>query len=89
MKIKIKGGKVVKFSDSGDLSEQVKNLSALIRKIQRHATELQILASDALSVDPSLVSLNRALQHQVKTLQNTLSITEKQIRRNKEETKNA
>lgn len=84
MIVRVKKGKVVQFTDRGDLSEQIKNLSALIRKVQLHATELQTTAAEALSVDPSLISLNRALQHQVKTLQNTLSITEKQIKRKEE-----
>lgn len=84
MIVRVKKGRVTQFADSGSLPDQIKNLAALIRAIQRHATELQTVAAEALSVDPSLISLNRSLQHQVKTLQNTLSIAEKQIKRKEE-----
>ena len=89
MDIKVKKGKVVRFADSGDLCEQVQNLSALIRHVQLHATKMQATALAALSVDPQLIALNRALQHQVATLQNTVNITDKQIKRNAEERKHA
>lgn len=89
MNVIVRKGKVIRFSDHGDLGEQVKNLSALIRHVQKHATQLQTAADDALSVNPQLVALNRALQHQVATLQNTLEITDKQLKRNREEKLNA
>jgi len=88
MNIRVRKGRVIRFSDSGDLCEQVKNLSALIGHIQKHATSMQIAAASALSVNPELVSLNRALQHQVATLQNTVNLAEKQIKRNTEARRN-
>lgn len=89
MNIVVKKGKVIRFTDSGDLGEQVKNLSALIRHVQKHATVLQVTAQDALHVNPQLVALNRALQHQVATLQNTVNIADAQLKRNREEKKHA
>lgn len=89
MIIRARNGRVTVFRDGGNVFQQVKNLSAVISKMQVYATILQTTAAEALSVDPALVSLNRALEHQVKTLQNTLSLTEKQIKRNREEKKDA
>jgi len=82
-------GRVRYFGDSGKLANQTANLAALIGKIQTHAADMQVIAANALSVDPQLVSLNRALQHQVKTLQGTLSTAERQIKRNGEEKNHA
>ena len=82
MKIIIRKGVVKRFSDSGNQHEQLKNFRALIDYAQQLAAEMHLAADKALSVDPALVELNKALNKQLKAATNTISLADKQLERN-------
>ena len=82
MKIIIRKGAVKKFSDSGNQHEQLKNYRALVDYTQTLAAEMHLAADKALSVDPELVELNKALNKQLKAAKNTISLADKQLERN-------
>ncbi|MEN6594710.1 MAG: hypothetical protein ABFC31_07195 [Clostridiaceae bacterium] len=69
----------MKFSDTGSTSEQLSNLSALILATQNLALTMQVVAADALSVDPQLLEYNKELRRQLRNAQNTLAIADKQL----------
>ena len=73
MKIIIRKGAVKKFVDNGNQHEQLKNYRALIDYTQQLAAEMHLAADKALSVDPALVELNKALNKQLVTAATTLS----------------
>jgi hypothetical protein len=83
MKIIIKNGMVKAFSDKGDLTEQLKNLEALVIATQRHAGNMHKVASRTLGVDPALVEANEALRRQVRVQENTIATADRQLARNK------
>ena len=82
MKITIRKGVVKRFSDSGNQHEQLKNFRALIDYAQQLAAEMHLAADKALSVDPALVELNKALNKQLNAAKNTISLADKQLERN-------
>lgn len=82
MKIIIRKGVVKIFRDSGSLVEQLTNLEALIAHTQSLAAEMHVVADCALSVDPTLVELNKSLNKQLKAATNTISLADKQLERN-------
>ena len=82
MKIIIRKGVVKRFSDSGNQHEQLKNFRALIDYAQQLAAEMHLAADKALSVDPALVELNKALNKQLNAAKNTISLADKQLDRN-------
>ena len=82
MKIVIRKGVVKRFSDSGNQHEQLKNFRALIDYAQQLAAEMHLAADKALSVDPALVELNKALNKQLNAAKNTISLADKQLERN-------
>lgn len=85
MKIIIKGGQLVTFSDKGDITEQLKNLERLIITAQNHAANMQKVASRTLNIDPAVLEANEALRRQNAIAQNTINIADGQLRRNREE----
>ena len=82
MKIIIRKGAVKKFVDNGNQHEQLKNYRALVDYTQQLAAEMHLAADKALSVDPELVELNKALNKQLKAAKNTISLADKQLERN-------
>ena len=82
MKIIIRKGVVKVFRDSGNQMEQLKNYDALVSYTQTLAAEMHLAADKALSVDPALVELNKALNKQLKAATNTISLADKQLDRN-------
>ena len=82
MKIIIRKGVVKKFADSGNQHEQRKNYRAVVDYTQQLAAEMHLAADKALSVDPTLVELNKALNKQLVAAKNTISLADKQLERN-------
>ena len=82
MKIIIRKGVVKVFRDGGNQMEQLKNYNALVSYVQYIAAEMHLAADKALSVDPALVELNKALNKQLKAATNTISLADKQLERN-------
>lgn len=82
MKITIKKGKVIKFSDHGNVSEQLMNLEALIVAAQKHAANMQKVAARTLGTDPAILEANDELRRQLRCANTTIAIADKQLERN-------
>lgn len=84
MKIIVKKGVVRRFSDSGDMVEQLVNLSALLVAIQDYAREMHTVAAQALNADPAFLESYKRLRRDLQCAQNTIAIADKQLKERRE-----
>lgn len=82
MKITIRKGKVINFTDHGNITEQLANLEALIVATQKHAANMQKVAARTLGVDPAILEANDELRRQLRCANNTLTMADRQLERN-------
>lgn len=87
MNIVIKKGKIVRFTDSGSVSEQIKNFEKLIVAMQAHAANMQKVAARTLNVDYALMQANEELRRENAIAKNTINIADGQLRRELSERK--
>lgn len=84
MNITIKNGTIKRFSDAGDLTEQLTNLSALIIAVQEYARNMHTVAAQALNADPAFLESYKRLRRDLQCAQNTIAIADKQLKERRE-----
>ena len=82
MKIVIRKGKVVQFTDRGNITEQLTNLESLIVAAQKHAANMQKVAARTLGVDPAILEANDELRRQLRCANTTIAMADRQLERN-------
>ena len=82
MKIVIRKGKVVSFTDHGNIAEQLSNLESLVVATQKHAANMQKVVARTLGVDPAIIEANDELRRQLRCANTTITLADRQLERN-------